>query len=321
MDFHELEAFSALADTLHFARAASQVHLSPSALSRLLGRLEEEMGVLLLERDTRQVSLTREGAAFLAFARESLHRQQDLLLKLGERDDRLRGILRIYASVTACYSILPPLVEALAKEHPDLRLSIETGDPSDAADAVREGRAELALDALPPSGFRQLECHSVRKTPLVFVSARSGAYGNVNLPLDRIREGGVHFADSLPAEELERKMIAVLSSVPVVLPKNGLSRERFDRWTRTHGIKPLVAAETVGNEAVLALARLGLGLGLVPRLVLESGPFAEGLVLYEAGPDFGEYDLGFIQKPASSGPESARRMRTAIAELIRYTYR
>ncbi|HOT62971.1 MAG TPA: LysR substrate-binding domain-containing protein [Treponemataceae bacterium] len=321
MDFHELEAFSALADTLHFARAASQVHLSPSALSRLLGRLEEEMGVLLLERDTRQVSLTREGAAFLAFARESLHRQQDLLLKLGERDDRLRGILRIYASVTACYSILPPLVEALAREHPDLRLSIETGDPSDAADAVREGRAELALDALPPSGFRQLECHSVRKTPLVFVSARSGAYGNVDLPLDRIREGGGHFADSLPAEELERKMIAVLSSVPVVLPKNGLSRDRFDRWTRTHGIKPLVAAETVGNEAVLALARLGLGLGLVPRLVLESGPFAEGLVLYEAGPDFGEYDLGFIQKPASSGPESARRMRTAIAELIRYTYR
>lgn len=342
MDFHELEAFSALADTLHFARAASQVHLSPSALSRLLGRLEEELGVSLLERDTRQVSLTSEGEAFLAFARESIHRQKDLLLKLGERDDRLRGILRIYASVTACYSILPPLVEALAREHPDLRLSVETGDPSDAADAVREGRAELALDALPPNGFRGLECHSVRKTPLVFVSSRSGAYGSVDLPQDRFREGadngmgegegnrgmigngygaGALSADSLSATELERKMAAAISSVPVVLPKTGLSRDRFDRWTRAHGIKPLIAAETVGNEAVLALARLGLGLGLVPRLVLENGPFAEGLVIYEAGPDFGEYDLGFIQKPASSGPESARRMRTAMAEIIRYTYR
>lgn len=337
MDFHELEAFSALADTLHFARAASQVHLSPSALSRLLGRLEEELGVSLLVRDTRQVALTPEGEAFLAFARESIHRQKDLLLKLGERDDRLRGILRIYASVTACYSILPPLVEALSREHPDLRLSVETGDPSDAADAVREGRAELALDALPPNGFRSLECHSVRKTPLVFVSSRSGAYGGVDLPQDRFREGGGNGMgesttnrmlagsgvgeDTLSSAELERKMAAAISSVPVVLPKTGLSRDRFDRWTRAHGIKPLIAAETVGNEAVLALARLGLGLGLVPRLVLENGPFAEGLVIYEAGPDFGEYDLGFIQKPASSGPESARRMRTAMAEIIRYTYR
>ncbi len=359
MDFHELEAFVALAENLHFARAASQVHLSPSALSRLLGRLEEELGVALLVRDTRQVALTPEGTSFLAFARESIHRQKDLLLTLGERDDRLRGILRIYASVTACYSILPPLVEALAREHPDLRLMVETGDPSDAADAVREGRAELALDALPPNGFRNLDCHSVRTTPLVFVSSRSGAYGKVDLPHDRMQVAGASSLSGvglearsgarslsgdgleaglespsgvglesrsgesslLSAAELERKMIAAISSVPVVLPKTGLSRDRFDRWTRAHGIKPVIAAETVGNEAVLALARLGLGLGLVPRLVLENGPFAEGLVLYEAGPDFGEYDLGFIQKPASSGPESARRIRTAVAEIIRYTYR
>jgi LysR family positive regulator for ilvC len=74
MDFHELEAFLALADTLHFARAAAQVHLSPSALSRLLSRLEEEVGVPLFAREHRQVSLTPEGETFLAFARDSVHR-------------------------------------------------------------------------------------------------------------------------------------------------------------------------------------------------------------------------------------------------------
>lgn len=307
MDFHELEAFLALADTLHFARAASQVHLSPSALSRLLGRLEEEMGVSLFERDTRQVSLTREGETFLSFARESIHRRDDLKLKLGESDDRIRGILRIYASVTACYSILPPFVESLARAHPALRLSVETGDPSDAADAIREGRAELALDALPPNGFRDLECYSVRKTPLVFVSSRSGAYGNLAITQDGNKTNA-------PAFE------KLLQSIPLVVPKAGLARERLDRWARLHGIKPEIAAETAGNEAVLALARLGLGLGLVPRLVLENGPFAEGLVLYEAGPEFGDYDIGFVQKPASSGTDAARKLRAEIARIIRETY-
>jgi LysR family positive regulator for ilvC len=320
MDFHELEAFIALADTFHFARAAAQVHLSPSALSRLLGRLEEELGVTLFERDTRQVSLTTEGETFLSFARETIHRRDDLRLKLSERDDQLRGILRIYASVTACYSILPPLIETLSKEHPALRLSVETGDPAGAAEAVREGRAELGLDAIPPNGYRDLECHSVRKTPLVFVSSRSGAYGKLPLAEEsRSARDGAFRLGVAPIPKSE-PLETVLQTVPLVLPKTGLSRERFDRWSRIHGVKPEIAAETAGNEAVLALARLGLGLGLVPRLVLENGPFADGLVLYGAGPEFGDYDIGFVQKPSITGTDSARRLRSELARIIRATY-
>ena len=306
MDFHELEAFLALADTLHFARAASKIHLSPSALSRLLGRLEEELGVSLFERDTRRASLTPEGETFLSFARESIHRRDDLKLRLGEKDDQIRGILRVYASVTACYSILPPFVEALKTRHPALRLSVQTGDPADAADAVREGRAELALDALPPGGFPDLDCWSVRKTPLVFAASVTGPYGNLPIPEKGSRLPGI--------------LDEILPSVPLVLPKSGLSRERFDRWARSRNIKADIAAETAGNEAVLALARLGLGLGLVPRLVLENSPFAHGLVLYNAGPEFGEYDIGFIQKPVDSGAAASKRLRSAIAELIRQTF-
>lgn len=302
MDFHELEAFIALADAQHFARAAARVHLSPSALSRLLARIEEELGVRLFERDTRQVYLTAEGEAFLEFARESVHRRDDLRLRIGKRDERLHGILRVYASVTACYSVLPPFAAALAREHPDLRLSVETGDPSDAAEAVREGRAELALDAIPDGGFKDLDCFSVRKTPLMFVSSSEGAYGSLGLDRsDSARENA-------------------LASVPLILPKTGLARERFERWARQRGIKPHIAAETSGNEAILALARLGLGLGLVPRLVLENGPFAEGLAQYEAGTGFGFYEIGFVQKPASTGTEAARVFRSTLAAIIRSIY-
>ncbi len=303
MDFYELEAFVALSESLHFSRAAAVVHLSASALSRLVGRLEEELGVTLFERDTRRSSLTEEGESFLAFARESIHRRNDLRLRLGKHDERLRGILRVYASVTACYSILPPFVEILKKAHPELRLSVETGDPADAAVAVREGRAELALDALPPGGFKDLECYPVRKTPLVFVSSLTGAYGKLDLPKN----------DNLQLEK-------VISSVPLILPKTGIARERFDKWVRNRGIKPAIAAETAGNEAILAFGRLGLGLGLVPRIVLENSPFGDGMAIYHAGSDFGEYDIGFVQKPSAAGSDSAQKLRRAIADIIQRTY-
>lgn len=320
MDFHELRAFLALAENLHFARAAAQVHMSPSALSRLLGRLEDELGVFLFERDTRRVSLTDEGEVFLSFSKETLHLQEDLRLRIGAHDDKLRGILRIYASVTACYSILPPLIEALSREHPALRLSVETGDPSDAAEAVREGRVELALDALPSGGFKDLDCHLVQKTPLVFISSSTGAYGKLDLTKERFSLNTFVNETSMQAQSTTDKLEKVLSSIPLILPKTGLSRERLDRWMRSRSIKPIIAAETAGNEAILALGRLGLGLGLVPRLVLENGPFAEGLILYNAGPDFGDYDIGFIQKPSNTGTEAARHFRIAIANIIQRTY-
>jgi LysR family positive regulator for ilvC len=325
MDFHELEAFVALARNLHFARAAAAVHTSPSGLSRLLSRLEEELGVRLFERDTRRVELTEQGEAFLAFATESLHRRDDLKLRLESSDGKLRGYLRLYASVTACYSILPPFAAALAAEHPELRLSVETGDPAGAEELVREGRAELAVAALQEKGYADLDCFSVRRTPLVLVSAASGQYGKLDLERDpRIGTRRDWRNDEEIEEEAsstsDERLREVLAGVPLVLPRTGLARERFDRWARERNLKAHIAAETAGNEAILALARLGLGVGLVPRLVLENGPFAEGLILYRASAAFGDYDIGFVQRSAAATTEAGRRLRSAMRELLKRAY-
>lgn len=318
MDFNELEAFVALAKALHFARAAAAVHTSPSGLSRLLGRLEEELGVKLAERDTRRVELTAEGQAFLDFAEESLRRRDDLRLGLGSRDGRLRGFLRVYASVTACYSVLPPFAEALVSEHPELSLSVETGDPADADDAARSGRVELAVAAIPDGGFADLDSYAVTRSPLVLVASRSGPYGKLDLALSG--SGEPERVSAIDAPERERKLARALARAPLLLPKAGLARERFDRWSREHGLRPRVTAETGGNEPLLAFARLGQGLALVPRIVVENGPFADGLAIYDGGPAFGDYDIGYVMRPARTGPESSRRVRAAVAGLLERAY-
>ncbi|HVZ32415.1 MAG TPA: LysR substrate-binding domain-containing protein [Polyangiaceae bacterium] len=234
------------------------------------------------------MQLTDAGRVFLEFAEDSLRRRDQLVQGLDSLDGRLRGTLRVYASVTACYTILPPLVEALAVEHPELRLSVETGDPADAESVLREGRTDLALAALPDGGFPGMDCFTVRKTPLVFVSSKA----LVEAPN--------------------------WSSVPLILPRRGLARERFDRWARGQELRVHVAAETAGNEAILALARLGQGLGLVPRIVLDNSPFAEGLAVLLPGPDLGDYDIGFVLPPSKPGTD--RGLRAAVSEVLHRVY-
>ena len=66
----------------------------------------------------------------------------------------------------------------------------------------------------------------------------------------------------------------------------------------------------------MALAALGLGIGLVPKIVLENGPYKEGFVSHNAGNALGFYDIGFIQKAKITGSESARKIRIAVNEIL-----
>jgi len=306
MDFEQLRAFSTLARCLHFGRAAGMLHRSPSAVSRMVAGLEKEAGVRLFERDTRGVALTEAGREFLAFAEESLGRRDALGLALASSRGSFTGTLRVYASVTACYSILPPFADALRRGHPGLILSVLTGDPDDARFALKEGRADLALGALPRGGYAGTEAFLVERTPLVFVASRGGAYGSLG--------GAKTRKDAQAPAEPER-----LLANPLILPARGLARERFDQWTRRIRQKPTLAAETSGNEAILALAHLGLGLGLVPRLVLENSPFADGLTTYGSGTRLGDYEIGFLMLPQRTGGMGPA-LKAALKSILEKAY-
>lgn len=305
MDFFELEAFYILSQNLHFARTADKIHLSPSALSRLISRLEAETGVTLLDRGTRQVRLTEEGRHFARFARESIHQKASLLSGFAVSDEAVAGTLRVYASVTACYSILPSFIEKISEKYPKIILSVETGDPAGAPDALKEHRCDIAVSAIPETGrdgmdaalssmpvFSSLDCVKIQTTPLVFTAKKGSRF------------------DSLRQEE-------VYTKAHFILPKMGLARKRFDRKIKDLSVKPLIAAETAGNEAVLALSALGLGIGLVPRIVLESGPFSQGLMQYpESFCGLGSYSIGFIMRPHTSGTNRLMQIASEIVHSL-----
>lgn len=294
MDFYELEAFVTLAKVLHFGKASEQLNMTPSTLSRIINRLEEETNSTLLDRNNRQVLLTEQGQIFYKYSKELLQTQAKLTEEIAGQQDGIKGTLHLYASVTACYTILPDFVKRLTELYPEIQLSVETGDPAAAVSAVKENRAMLAIGAIPETGLGQLETVSVVQTPLVYAASKNGKFTN-----------------------LEGSPQDILSSVPLVLPKTGLARTRFDKWTKSRNVKPIIAAETEGNEAILALAQLGLGIGLVPQIVLENGPFKGEFIIHTAGNTLGYYDVGFIHKSEFTGTKSSKRIFDAIIKILK----
>src|SRR5215475_11643978 len=105
MDYDSLRLYLHLSRTLHFLRTSRECHVSPSALSRLVQRLERDVGWPLLERDQRTVRLTPEGQRFATHARDTLERWRELQKTLGGSGEAaLAGTISLFASVTACQS-------------------------------------------------------------------------------------------------------------------------------------------------------------------------------------------------------------------------
>lgn len=296
MDFFELKCFLALAKNLHFAKAAQEVNLSASALSRMINRLEDELNAELFARTNRGVSITDEGKKFAEFASNCLDSRQILLAEFAGHKDEISGTLKVFASVTACYTVMKPFIKKFALRFPSIHLSVETGDPALALDAVKEGRADLAVAAIPFETSAFFDFISVCKSPLVFAASSSENF--------------------FSSAETNVSPQEIISTVPLVLPKTGLARQRFDDWTKSRNVKPRIAAETEGNEAVMALVSLGMGIGLVPRIVMENGPYREGFSCFNAGNFLGDYDIGFIQKSKITGSENAKKIRAAVNTIL-----
>ena len=267
MNFHELKNFLVLADLLHFGRASQLCNLSPSALTRSIQRSEESVGQALFLRDNRSVSLTPAGEILRNYAASAL-RDWDTLREQLSDDHTVSGPLSIYASVTAVYSLLPDLLETYRETYPDVQLELRTGSAEASIQQVINGEIDISVAALPDRQHPRLEFMPLTETNLVFVAQKKLK----DLPLS--------------------KGILDLSNAPLVLPRTGLSRRRLDLWLKQHRIQPNISAEVSGNEGILAMVRMGCGIGIVPELVLERSPFRNDVQKIRSAPKLEPYVVG-----------------------------
>lgn len=270
MDITKLKLFCALADTLHFGRAAALCHMSPSTVSRSIKHLEEDLGVSLFERDNRSVALTHEGQSFLLFAREVLLQWDTYQESLLAQADQLRGQLSIYCSVTASYSFLFNILTEFRVSHPGIAIKLHTGDPAQSIERVLAGNEDIAIAAKPEKLPAGLSFKLIARSPLIFIAPRNEKAWQPSAPTAR----------------------DFWLKVPMILSEEGLARERLDQWFAQQHIKPNIYAEVKGNEAIVSMVSLGFGIGVLPKIVLDNSPLADRVQPLRHQPDLGPYDLG-----------------------------
>jgi LysR family positive regulator for ilvC len=272
MDQRVLQHFLNLADSLHFGRAAEASHISPSALSRSIQRLEDEVGAPLFERNNRSVSLTGAGRLFLDYARGAMDDWETIRNNLMAASGELRGEVSMFCSVTASYSFLFDILDRFRRDHPRVEIKLHTGDPEEAVARVLAGDEDLSIGARPARLPRGLAFRPIAVSPLVFIASKRHAH----LGLGKNGTG------------------TDWSGTPMILPERGIGRTRADEWFRRLGLLPAIYAQVAGNEAIVSMVSLGFGVGIVPRIVLDNSPLAERVKVLDIRPELTPYEVGLF---------------------------
>lgn len=246
----QLEYFVAVTEEAGFTKAAARLHVAQPGVSAQIRQLERELGQPLLDRSGRTVRLTEVGKAVLPYARAALAAVDGARRSV----DELTGLLRGHATIGTIDWIqsldLPGMLAAFHRDHPNVEITVIQDDSATLADALRDGRIDLAflsLGSQPPEG---LATRVVIEEHLFAAVARDH-------PLSR--------RTTLRLRDLAEEDL-------ISLPKGTGLRAVLDEACADAGLRPRIAFEA-GEPPVLAqLAAHGLGVAVLPESAARDMP-------------------------------------------------
>jgi DNA-binding transcriptional LysR family regulator len=249
MELRHLRYFVAVAEELHFGRAAARLHVVQPAVSEQIRKLEQELGVRLLNRTKRTASLTEAGAALLVEARRALQQVETARLAAHAARDRVANRLRIGYTPASLPSSVPRALHQLATSMSGLETTLEAGFGMEMLAAVRDERLDAAIVSLPAptAGLRTTELGQERAVAAVPVSHRHAVQPAIRL-------------DQVAPERI------------VLLPREA-SRPFYDAVIaacQDAGLSPsLVEPSGACVEPALLAVGSGAGIGLFPESVAD----------------------------------------------------
>lgn len=168
MDFHQLRLFVAVAEELHFSRAAARVGMAQPPFSQQIRRLEQQLGVRLLERTSRRVSLTPGGMHLLGEARDLLDRRERIAERTRRAGDETGVVLRLGFAASSALGLLPGIVRGLRAASPGISIHLDDRDDIDVAAALRTGDLDVAV-VRGPFAAKDVTSDIVLREPFVAV--------------------------------------------------------------------------------------------------------------------------------------------------------
>jgi DNA-binding transcriptional LysR family regulator len=243
-ELSHLRCFVAVAEELHFGRAASRLNMTQPPLSRQIQVLEHILGVTLLERTSRLVRMTPAGLSFLPEAQRIL-RQTEIATAVARRADSGKvGTLRIGFTAATSYSYLPFLVKACETEFPDIGLVLNEMVTKAQLDALISGQLDIGL-VRPPITRSELQATRVLTETLVAAVPAGHRFADAEAlrPTDFVGEDLIMYS-SHDARYFHDHVVTLFSDA---------------------GVVPHYVQHLVQIHSILALVRAGVGMALVPE--------------------------------------------------------
>jgi DNA-binding transcriptional LysR family regulator len=252
MDLRQLEIFLETARRLNFTHAAKALHIAQPAVSQVIAKVESDLGVMLFERNGRDVRLTEAGTRLVGHAERILAE-----VDVAERDiARLRGraMGRIIVGVTPTVAthLLPRALAAYRTERPEIEVILREGGTSVLVTMIERGAVDLGIIVLPLDRPTMV-VEPLFTEPLLLAVAEGS-------PIAQVAHG-------------QAISLGVAAEEPFILYRASYHlRSATLDGCRQAGFEPRVALEGGEMETVLRMVAAGLGVSLVPQLAFEDTP-------------------------------------------------
>ncbi|MCI7789574.1 MAG: LysR family transcriptional regulator [Lachnospiraceae bacterium] len=230
-----------------FTKAAEALAYSQSGISRMIGDLEKEWKVSLLERDRAGVRLTSDGIKLLPYAKSVCNEYQKLQMQVDELNGLQSGLIRIGTFSSVATHWLPNVIKEFQKDYPNIDYELLLGDYTEIENWIQEGRVDCGFLRLPTQP--DLESIFLAKDKLLVI-----------LP------------ENHPLAECERFPVKALENDPFMLLEKSAKAEIskiFERWN----ITPKVHFTTWDDYAIMSMVESGLGISILPELILKRIPY------------------------------------------------
>ncbi len=289
MNLRFVEAFYWVASLKSISRAAEKLFLTQSAMSSRISTLEEELGILLLDRSDKQFKLTAAGARFLTYAQKLLDLQREVKAEMGS-GATMTVAMRIGAIESVLHSWLIPWLEKLRADHPQLELELSVETTPILLEQVERGKIDVVFAGLPASADG-VRTQALAAMEMVFVGNPSlhkkrnyrfdELAGMEMLTFQKGSQPHVTLVDMFKYNRLEPKKVHAISSISamVQLVHSGfgvalLARAAVDRLTGFSSLKILTCDQRIKALPVHASYRTDPSSSMVETVVKSALEFA-----------------------------------------------
>ncbi len=243
----QLRYVAAIADTLHFRRAADRCNVTQPTLSAQLATLEDTLGVQLVERSRARVVMTPEGAEIATRARAVLREVDDILDYAQRGASTLGGTIRVGVVQSLGSYLLPLVIPDLHASYPDLKLYVREGRAQDLLDRLDDGSLDLLFFPLPAKGT-ELEDARLFREPLQVVTSTEH-------PLSAM--------DRIPREDLAGETLLSLEA-------GHRLHDQVRQICEATGAELSLEYGATSLDTIRQMVAMGLGISLLPALYIRS---------------------------------------------------